>query len=204
MFSLEEGKTAVKIARKVVEAHVQHKKIPKLDFPKSFDDNGGVFVTLNSYPEKELRGCIGFPEPVYPLKKAIVEAAQSASTEDPRFPAVTPPELDSIVVEVSLLTKPELVKVKDPKEYLSLIKIGRDGLIAELGMHRGLLLPQVPIEWEWDVRTFLQHTCQKAWLPPHSWEDLNTKIYSFTAQVFDETKPKGDIVPRPLTPEKKK
>ena len=151
MFSIEEGTSAVRIARKVIEAHVSGKKVPKLEFPKSFDELGGVFVTLSTYPDKDLRGCIGYPEPVFALKEAIVDAAKSSSTRDPRFKAVSPKELDKIVVEVSLLSKPELVKVEKPKDYLKAVKVGRDGLIAEKGMYRGLLLPQVPVEWKWGV-----------------------------------------------------
>ena len=201
MFSLEEGTAAVKAARKVIEAHVQGKKVGKLEFPKSFDELGGVFVTLNTYPDKELRGCIGYPEPIFALKEAIVDSAKSASTRDPRFRAVTPKELDKLVVEVSLLSKPELVKVAKPKDYLKAVKIGRDGLIVELGMNRGLLLPQVPVEWKWDVHTFLDHTCMKAGLMADAWLDPVTKIYSFTAQVFDETEPNGKVVELPLTQE---
>jgi hypothetical protein len=201
MFTIEEGTAAVKIARKVIEAHINGKKPPKLEFPKSFDELGGVFVTINTFPEKDLRGCIGYPEPVFPLKDAIVDAAKSASTRDPRFRAISSKELDKIVVEVSLLTKPELIKVDKPKDYLKVVKIGRDGLIVEHGMYRGLLLPQVPIEWKWDVHTFLDHTCMKAGLLADAWLELGTKLYSFTAQVFDEKEPNGKIVEMPLSPE---
>jgi len=201
MFSLEEGTAAVKAARKVIEAHVQGKKIGKLELPKSFDELGGVFVTINTYPDKELRGCIGYPEPIFALKEAIVDSAKSASTRDPRFRAVTPKELDKLVVEVSLLSKPEIIKVAKPKDYLKAVKIGRDGLIVELGLNRGLLLPQVPVEWKWDVHTFLDHTCMKAGLMADAWLDPLTKLYSFTAQVFDETAPNGKVVELPLIPE---
>jgi hypothetical protein len=201
MFTLEEGTAAVRTARKVIEAHVQGKKVGKLELPKSFDELGGVFVTINTYPDKELRGCIGYPEPIFALKEAIVDSAKSASTRDPRFRAVTPKELDKLVIEVSLLSKPELVKVAKPKDYLKAVRIGRDGLIVELGMNRGLLLPQVPVEWTWDVHTFLDHTCMKAGLMADAWLDPVTKIYSFTAQVFDETEPNGKVVEMPLTQE---
>lgn len=194
MFSLEEGTAAVKAARKVIEAHVSGRSIPKLDLPDSFDDLGGVFVTINTYPDKNLRGCIGYPEPVLPLKEAIVDAAKSASTRDPRFRKVIPKELDKVVVEVSLLTKPEIIKVEYPKEYLREVEIGRDGLIVERGPYRGLLLPQVPVEWEWDVHTFLDHTCMKAGLNADAWTEKGTKIYRFHAQVFDETEPNGGVI----------
>jgi uncharacterized protein (TIGR00296 family) len=201
MYTLEEGRLAVELARKVVEAWVQGRKELKLpkDLPASFGNNAGIFVTINSYPGKELRGCIGYPEPIMPLIEALVDGAKSASTRDPRFPPVTPKELDSIIIEVSLLTPPELIKVKDPKDYLNLVKIGRDGLIVQSGFSRGLLLPQVPVEWEWDVHTFLDHTCMKAGLDADTWMEKGTKLFSFTAEIFDETKPKGEIVARPLS-----
>lgn len=201
MYSLEDGTLAVSIARKVVEGWVQGNKKefkPPRELPESFTRDSGVFVTLNTYPEKELRGCIGYPEPVMPLVDAIIDSARSAATRDPRFPPVTAKELDRIVVEVSLLTPPELIHVKSPKEYLEAIKIGRDGLIADNGILRGLLLPQVPIEWKWTVHEFLDHTCNKAGLPMDAWTDPETKMYRFTAEIFDEVKPRGEIVARPL------
>ena len=201
MYSLEEGTLAVSVARRVVEGWVQGNKKefkPPRDLPESFQRDSGVFVTLNTFPEKELRGCIGYPEPVMPLIDAIIDSARSASTRDPRFPPVTAKELDRIVVEVSLLTPPELIHVKSPKEYLEVIKIGRDGLIADNGILRGLLLPQVPIEWKWTVHEFLDHTCNKAGLPMDAWTDPETKMYKFTAEIFDEVKPRGEIVARPL------
>ena len=201
MYALEEGTLAVSIARRVVEAWVhgnkKELKLPK-ELPESFRRDSGVFVTLNTHPEKELRGCIGYPEPVMPLIDAIVDSARSASSRDPRFPPVTPKELDRIVVEVSLLTPPELIHVKSPKEYLDVIKIGRDGLIADNGILRGLLLPQVPVEWKWTVHEFLDHTCNKAGLPMDAWTDPETKMYRFQAEIFDEVKPRGEIIARPL------
>jgi hypothetical protein len=200
MYSLKEGTLAVSIARRTVEGWVQGKKDqkPPRDLPESFKRDSGVFVTLNTFPAKELRGCIGYPEPVMPLIEAIMDSARSASTRDPRFPPVTPRELDKIVVEVSLLTPPEQIHVKSPKEYLEVIKIGRDGLIADNGILRGLLLPQVPVEWKWTVHEFLDHTCNKAGLPMDAWTDPETKMYRFTAEIFDEVKPRGEIVARPL------
>ena len=210
MYSMEEGKQAVLLARRTVESWVHGKKDLKLprDLPESFQRDCGVFVTLNTYPEKELRGCIGYPEPVMPLVEAIVDSARSAATRDPRFPPISVKELDRIVVEVSLLTPPELLQPKSPKGYLDLIKIGRDGLIADNGILRGLLLPQVPVEWKWTVHEFLDHTCNKAGLPMDAWTESETKIYRFTAEIFDEVKPRGEIVARPLDgagagPEKK-
>ncbi len=200
MFTLQEGELAVKTARAVVEHYVAKEKVPKFDVPASFKEKSGVFCTLNTFPEKELRGCIGYPEPIMALIDALIDAAKSASSHDPRFSPVSKGELDNIVVEVSLLSKPELIKVKSPKDYLKNdnIVIGRDGLIIEYGMYKGLLLPQVPVEWEWNVEDFLAHTSMKAGLHPDAWAEKNTRLYKFTAQVFDEEKPRGAIVERKL------
>jgi len=192
-----EGEFLVKLARKTIEHHlgVSGATIKPVEWPRSFHQPRGVFVTLNSYPSGELRGCIGFPEPVYPLGEATMEAAKSASTGDPRFPPVRREELDSIVVEVSVLTPPKRLVVEKPVELPAHIKIGRHGLIVERGMRRGLLLPQVATEWSWDAEEFLTQTCMKAWLAPDAWLDSETRIYTFEAQVFREVAPRGKVVP---------
>jgi hypothetical protein len=127
-----------------------------------------------------------------PLKDAIIEGAKSA-TKDPRFPPLMEKELGSIIIEVTILTKPTLINVTKPEEYLKEIKIGRDGLIAEQGFYKGLLLPQVPVEQGWDGEEFLSHTCMKAGLMPDAWYDKNTKISRFSGQIFTEIKPRGEI-----------
>jgi uncharacterized protein (TIGR00296 family) len=194
MYSLNDGVSAIKIARTTIDHYLQNKDLPKFDVPKNFKQKSGIFVTINRYPEHTLRGCIGYPEPQFPLIEALVDAAKSASTRDPRFPPVNQKELDKIVIEVSILTPPELIKAEKPKDYLKQITIGKDGLIIEKGMNRGLLLPQVPVEWKWDVRDFISQTCMKAGLLADCWFDKETKIYKFSAEIFTETKPKGKVV----------
>ena len=207
IFSIEDGIFAVKLARNAVKTFIESQKQiePPHEYPKLFQDKGGVFVTLKTMKkqgegfEKKLRGCIGFPYPTYPLIDAIIESAIASATRDSRFHppfgpgAVKPQELANIVFEVSLLTPPKLLEVKQSKEYLERIKIGRDGLIAEKGGHRGLLLPQVPVEWKWDVEEYLEHTCNKAFLPTDSWKMLDAKIYTFQAIIFEEIMPLGKI-----------
>jgi uncharacterized protein (TIGR00296 family) len=196
MLSLEEGKKAVSFARDVIENHVKNKSTSS-DLNGVFNENQGAFVTIHTYPDHDLRGCIGIPLPVMALKEAIVEGAKSA-TRDPRFPPLSESELGNIIIEVTILTKPELIKVDEPKEYLSEIKIGRDGLIVEQNIFKGLLLPQVPIEQNWDKEEFLSHTCLKAGLMPDAWFDEKTKISKFSGQVFTELKPRGDIQEKKL------
>ena len=194
IYSIEDGNSAVNIARTTIEHFIQNQDIPDFEVPKHFMNKSGIFVTLNRFPDKSLRGCIGYPEPQFPLIDALIDAAKSASTRDPRFPPINKKELKNIVIEVSILTPPKLLKAKKPADYLDQIKIGQDGLIIEKGLHRGLLLPQVPVEWKWNVRDFLSQTCMKAGLMTDCWFDKETKIYKFTAEIFTETKPNGKVI----------
>ncbi|MBW2990519.1 AmmeMemoRadiSam system protein A, partial [Candidatus Woesearchaeota archaeon] len=134
----------------------------------------------------DLRGCIGFPMPVYSLNTAVVEAARSAAFHDPRFPPVEEKELDKIDIEISVLTVPEEIKVSHSNEYLKKIKIGEDGLIIQGEFGSGLLLPQVATENNFNVQTFLNCLCQKAGMGFNSWKDLENKISKFQAIVFGE------------------
>src|SRR5208283_2302593 len=151
--SLEEGKFLIKLARNAVTEKLEKGKTiqPPKETPKKLFEQCGVFVTIStpSHGEKELRGCIGYPYPTSPLVEAVIDSAINAATQDPRFEPMSLEELSKVVFEVSVLTPPERVEVKNPKEYLSKIKVGEDGLIMERGGYRGLLLPQVPIEWGW-------------------------------------------------------
>ena len=192
MLSLTEGTKAVQFARQILQDYVKHDKTSSQNLGSSFHDQQGVFITLHTFPGHELRGCIGIPLPVMPLQDAIVESAQSV-TRDPRFPPLIASELHAVLVEVTVLTKPEQIKVKHPQEYPIHISIGRDGLIVEQSFYKGLLLPQVPIEQGWDAEEFLSYTCMKAGLPPDAWFDKNTKISKFQGQIFTETTPLGPI-----------
>ena len=198
----EEGELLVKLARKAVEEQLKNDKViePPTNLPKKLMEHCGVFVTLNSLRrgKKELRGCIGFPHPINPLARAVIESAINSATEDPRFPPVSSEELDQIVFEVSVLTPPQPIKVEKPQDYPSEIKVGRDGLIAEKGYYKGLLLPQVPVEWGWDEEEFLSQCCLKAGLPPDCWLTMGTRIYKFQAIIFEEVSPRGDVQPKEL------
>jgi uncharacterized protein (TIGR00296 family) len=199
---LEEGKTLVQLARKAVDERLKSGKI--IDVPKNIPDKllqrCGVFVTINTVRngEKELRGCIGFPYPTTPLAQAVIESAISSATEDPRFYPLSLKELDKVVFEVSVLTPPTKIEAKKPSEYPSKIKVGEHGLIVERGMFKGLLLPQVPVECDWNEEEFLCQCCIKAGLPPDNWLLNDTKIYEFHAIVFEEEKPRGEIKRKPL------
>ncbi|HVP26692.1 MAG TPA: TIGR00296 family protein [Candidatus Bathyarchaeia archaeon] len=198
----KEGETLVRLARKAVEEYLKTRKqinVPA-DIPKKFLQPCGVFVTINSIKkgEKELRGCIGYPYPTAPLAQAVIDSAINAATQDPRFEPLTLAELNNVVFEVSVLTPPEVVEAKKANEYPSKIKVGKDGLIVERGMFKGLLLPQVPVEWEWNEEEFLCQCSIKAGLPPDCWLMNGTRIYRFQAIIFEEKTPKGEIESKPL------
>jgi uncharacterized protein len=198
----KEGETLVRLARKAVGEYLKTRKpisIPA-DIPKKLLQPCGVFVTINSVKkrEKELRGCIGYPYPTTPLAQAVIDSAINAATQDPRFEPISLAELDHVVFEVSVLTPPEMVETKKATEYPSKIKVGKDGLIVERGMFKGLLLPQVPVEWEWNEEEFLCQCSIKAGLPPDCWLMNGTKIYKFQAIIFEEKTPKGNIEGKPL------
>lgn len=189
-----DGVFLVKTARKAVTEFLSNGNRMKLesDLEEKFSFNSGVFVTLNN-PDG-LRGCIGFPMPEKKLSHAIVEGAIAAATEDPRFPSVKTNELNDIVFEVTILTPPVEIDVSDPTEYLEKIKVGRDGLIIRHSFSSGLLLPQVPVEYGWNVEEFLQHTCEKAGLSRDTWKNESVKIEKFEGIIFKEETPNGVIV----------
>jgi len=192
--SNEDGEILVKTARQVVTEYLKNRTKIKLEqtFESNFSYNSGVFVTLNN--QMGLRGCVGFALPDKKLYNALVDAAISAATEDPRFPPVTAKELEEITFEVTVLTPPEVIHVSDTKEYPSQIKVGKDGLIVKRGFNSGLLLPQVPIEYRWTEEEFLGYTCEKAGLPRDCWRDKETQVQKFEGIVFKEEMPKGKVV----------
>jgi len=181
-----DGVFLIKIARMAVTEFLSNGKRMKLESEdeKKFSFNSGVFVTLNN--ADGLRGCIGFPMPDKKLSHGIIDAAIAAATEDPRFSPVKANELNDIVFEVTVLTPPVEITVNDPMEYLEKIKVGRDGLIISNSFSSGLLLPQVPVEYGWNVEEFLQHTCEKAGLGKDVWKNEKVKIEKFEGIVYKE------------------
>ncbi len=195
--SLEEGKFLISLARNTVREYLENGKTmqPPKDTPKKLFEQCGVFVTINSFRHggKQLRGCIGYPYPTSPLVNAVIDSAINAATEDPRFNPLSLVELSNVVFEVSVLTPPEPVQVDNPKEYVKKIKVGEDGLIVEKGFYKGLLLPQVPVEWGWCEEEFLCQCCVKAGLTPDSWLTKGAKVSKFKAIIFDEETPMGEV-----------
>jgi AmmeMemoRadiSam system protein A len=136
----------------------------------------GAFVTLCK--GKRLRGCIGHIDALRPLYATVRECAKAAALDDPRFDPVAPAELPSLWLEISILSP--LVDVAPAR-----VEVGRHGLLISRGAQRGLLLPQVAVEWNWDREQFLEETCRKAGLPPDAWRH-GARIQAFTAQILKE------------------
>jgi len=181
-----ERDTLLRLARRAVEAAVRGDAAPDpvaegvsgvLAAP------GAAFVTLHQHGQ--LRGCIGTVTPRgEPLAHNVMAMARAAALDDPRFPPVRPEELGTLHLEVSVLGP--LLPVHDPAEVV----VGRDGLVVEEGFHRGLLLPQVPVEWGWGRETFLAQACAKAGLPADAWR-RGARLFRFEAEVFGEPRPRN-------------
>ncbi|MEM2130911.1 MAG: TIGR00296 family protein [Candidatus Woesearchaeota archaeon] len=180
------GEQLIKYARESIEGYFSGVKPNIPDILKNEKEKKGVFVTLEK--NSELRGCIGFPEPVFELKKAIYEAARAAAFKDPRFLPLEEDELNQITIEISLLTKPVLIEVEKPEEYLKKIIIGKHGLIIKNMYNSGLLLPQVFIELKCTTLQALEMVCEKAGLDKDAWQEQESQIYCFEAKIYSENK----------------
>jgi AmmeMemoRadiSam system protein A len=167
----------LRIAREALAAHIGAAPAHVPGDTEVLRRHGGAFVTLHNHGE--LRGCIGHIEPNQPLGKVVPRCAVAAGTTDPRFPPITPTELEQLDIEISLLGP--LEPIDGPRD----IEIGRHGLVVEMGWQRGLLLPQVATEWGWDAEAFLAQTCRKAGLQRDAWKH-GAKIWRFEAEVFGE------------------
>jgi len=169
--------TLLRIARESLVGYLQAGEIPEFPQPdESLRQPCGAFVTLRR--GKNLRGCIGVIEALQPLYTTVSQCAVWAATHDRRFPPVTQHEVDGLTFEISVLSPLEDIVPEN-------VVVGRHGLIVSRGGMRGLLLPQVPLEWNWDREEFLMETCRKAGLPPDAWRH-GARIQAFTAHVFEE------------------
>ncbi len=202
MLTDSEGETGVRFARRIAESAVLtgSYRIPDIKLPSVFEQKAGAFVTVQTHPDRKLRGCIGIPEPIYTLRQAIVNAAVDSVLSDPRFEPVEEGEIAGLVFELSILSPPEEIAVKSRWELPLSVEIGRHGLIVERGRFRGLLLPQVAVDEKWDSEEFLRMTCWKAGMPEDSWGDPRVRVLRFVGEVFGEEEPNGAVVRRVLSP----
>ncbi len=177
--SENEKKYLLKLARETIHELLTKNRFLETQPPtKKLEEKYGVFVTL--YKNGNLRGCIGYVEGSKPVYRAVMEMAKSAAFEDPRFPPLTLAEFSQITIEISILSP--LRRIHNVDE----IQVGIHGIVISRGFSRGLLLPQVATEWNWDREQFLEQTCLKAGLPPDAWKDPETEIWIFSAEIFSE------------------
>ena len=175
---LDQQRFLLKLARDSIKHHLDTGKSLHIENQTGIlNEKRGAFVTLKT--DNKLRGCIGYPIPHQALYLTVMEAAEMAAFKDFRFDPLKKEELPNTKIEISVLSLPWTIT--DINE----IEIGKHGIIISKGIHRGLLLPQVPIEWGWDLVTYLHHSCMKAGLDEDAWEQ-GAKIEVFTAQVFSE------------------
>ena len=184
MISERAGEYLVKLSKETVKYYLENnERIEKpTDYPIELDEYLGIFVTLNK--NNNLRGCIGYAEPIKPAIDATIDVAISAAFNDPRFNAITDSEYDELDFEVTVLTKPEIIEVAHPDQYFDEIEIGHDGLIIQKGYAKGLLLPQVAVENAFTIEDFLNHTCMKAGISADSWMDESCDVFKFQGQIF--------------------
>ena len=167
------------IARQAIAAAVGRQRLVPPETDGILREKRGAFVTLHERATHDLRGCIGYVEPLFPLAETVTRAAVAAALHDTRFDPVTTRELPGLGIEISVLSLPEPLRPQD-------IVVGTHGLILSLGGRSGLLLPQVATEHGWDVTTFLEQTCRKAGLPAGAWKRPETQLLGFSAAVFGE------------------
>jgi AmmeMemoRadiSam system protein A len=175
-YSAEERRMLLDLAHRSIEAKLRGEAVQAIAPNEHLAEARGAFTTLHLHGK--LRGCIGYVLPMLPLMSTVVETAAAAAFDDPRFNPVTPDEAPDLKIEISVLTVPKPIEPQD-------VEIGRHGLIVSQHGRRGLLLPQVPLEWGWDRDTFLVQTCIKAGLPADAWHH-GAKLEAFSAEVFGE------------------
>jgi AmmeMemoRadiSam system protein A len=174
-----EKQTLLGVARRALELAVERSESPEV-LPEDLNLTrpAGAFVTLRK--RKQLRGCIGRLASDDPLVAVVAYCARAAANEDPRFPPVSVRELSEIVIELSILSPLQDV-------ILEQIEVGRHGLLVSTASHRGVLLPQVAVEFRWSAERFLEETCVKAGLERTDWKQAGTRVQAFTAESFSES-----------------
>jgi AmmeMemoRadiSam system protein A len=165
------------LARRCLEARVRRQPPPPIVYEGALDAPRGAFVSIHD--ADDLRGCLGRLETDRAVAEVVAHLAAVVADSDPRFAPVTPEELPRLTIEISVLT-PQC-EVTDVTE----IEVGRHGLIVERGSRRGLLLPQVATDHDWNRATFLEHTCIKAGIARDAWKN-SARIHVFEAHVFSE------------------
>lgn len=177
----DDRRSLLGVARRAIEARLRGRPLPDEPRQGALAERRGAFVTLRRRSDRELRGCVGYVEPRFPLVETVARAA-AAATSDDRFAPVTVDELARLAVEVSALGP---LAPLEPRA----VRVGTHGLLVRWQGHSGLLLPQVAVEHGWDAETFLDHACRKAGLPAETWRQPGVELLGFRADVFGEDEP---------------
>jgi AmmeMemoRadiSam system protein A len=175
-FSPAERRLLLTLAHESIAAALEQRAFEAVPPSPHLAEKRGAFTTLHL--SGKLRGCIGYVFSSQSLYRTVAETAKSAAFDDPRFQPVTPEEAAELKIEISVLSPLRPITAEE-------VVIGKHGLVVIQGNRRGLLLPQVPVEWGWDRETFLSQTSQKAGLAPDAWQH-GAELQAFTAEVFGD------------------
>lgn len=179
LFTKSEREILFRNAFEAIEAAVRAAPIPfAQELTNLLNNPSGAFVTI--YKFGELRGCVGEVEPKKPLLQAVIDAAYNSAINDPRFNPLTQDELEDIQLEISIISNLKEI------ENINEIEVGVHGILMQQGEKKGLLLPQVATEYNWDRETFLNQTARKAGLQYDAWKKGNVKISIFTAEIINQ------------------
>jgi uncharacterized protein len=175
-FSSAERRLLLTLAHESIAAALEERSLETAPPNPHLAEKRGAFTTLHL--NGKLRGCIGYVFSTQSLYRTVAETARSAAFDDPRFQPVTGEEAGELKIEISVLSALRPITAEE-------VVVGKHGLVVIQGNRRGLLLPQVPLEWGWDRETFLSQTSQKAGLAPDAWQ-RGAELLGFTAEVFGD------------------
>lgn len=186
MYSLSQGAKLIDLARHSIETFVKKKPLNTAPY-REFQDAKGVFITIKK--DSRLRGEMGFLETAESLYMAVVKAARDAAFRDKRFSPAKEEELNEIEIEITIITKPVLMRALRAEDYLKQIDVGYDGLMIKGGIFSSIMLPQSAGR-DWDAERMLRQLCMSAGMTMDAWKGLSHQIFRFQAQVFAERKGK--------------
>ena len=175
-FTPEERTILLRLAHESIVSALEQREIALTPPTAHLAEPRAAFTTL--YLQGQLRGCVGYVFPTESVYRTVAETAQAAAFDDTRFAPVSIEEAPHLEVSLSILSPLRPIRAEE-------VQVGRHGLLISQHGHRGLLLPQVPVEHGWDRTTFLRETCRKAGLSGDAWQQGAT-IEAFTAEVFGE------------------
>jgi AmmeMemoRadiSam system protein A len=173
-YTSKERQELLHLAHDAIILALEHREAPPFTPSPHLSELRGAFTTL--YSKGKLRGCVGYPLPLFPLARTVIETATAAALSDPRFVPVALDEARQLRVSISVLSQLRPIRAEE-------VEIGRHGLLVSQNANHGLLLPQVAVEHGWDRITFLEQTCAKAGLPANAWH-TGAGLEAFTAEVF--------------------